>query len=346
MRLLHLTEAYSSGVAVAIESYIERTPASVEIEVCGYRRPEAQTGPGIDLPVPFVALPAGRWAQWRAVEAAVDRFRPDVVHLHSSWAGALGRITRRTHRTVYTPHAYGFLRSDLPRPVRLGILASERALKARTDAIVACGEHEAELARRFGLAREVYHVPQRVPERIRTRVAQLNRLNQLDQRSPDGAFRVGMVGRVSPQKGPAFMANVARELRGSVAARPVELVWIGGGDRELERVLRDQGVSVTGWLPQHDALQALAGLDLYLHTASWEGSAMTVLEAELLGLPVVARQIDGLGHGLSVDLVTTPADAARAIRDAAQAGSSSRRAAPPAAEGLPASEVLSRAYGL
>ena len=91
----------------------------------------------------------------------------------------------------------------------------------------------------------------------------------------------------------------------------MRLKWIGGGgsDAHLAELLA-AGVEVTGWLEQDIAVKELAGCDIYLHTAAWEGYPMTILEAFELGLPVVARGIPALAsEPRGARLVVDPAAA-------------------------------------
>ena len=67
--------------------------------------------------------------------------------------------------------------------------------------------------------------------------------------------------------------------------------WIGDGDEDLREVLEDAGVEVTGWLDRAELRRTLLASDLMLHTATWEGFPVSVVDAAALDLPVVARAI-------------------------------------------------------
>ena len=92
--VLHIAESFSSGVASAIHACVEAQPADVEAMAYGYRIPGVQLAGEVDLPVPFYDLPAGKLNQLRAIRSIVAEQRPDVLHLHSSWAGFLGASFR------------------------------------------------------------------------------------------------------------------------------------------------------------------------------------------------------------------------------------------------------------
>ena len=69
---------------------------------------------------------------------------PHVVHCHSSIAGVFGRIAAKLAGvpSLYTPHAYAFLRSDIGPVARTGIKAIEWGLTKIGDGIAACGDEE------------------------------------------------------------------------------------------------------------------------------------------------------------------------------------------------------------
>ena len=307
--VLHLAESFSSGVASAIEAYLEAQPSEVRAIVSGFRVPDAQLAPRVQLGVPFFELPSGKWPQMRAVRAVIAEHRPDIVHLHSSWAGLFARAMPLPAgtRVVYTPHCYGFERLDTPRALRAGLLAAEMVLGMRTDVVLACGTHEADLARTRHLGRTVLLLPQQLPEHLRASLAKL----RATRTAGGDRLIVGMSGRICAQKGPDFFAAVARGLRATPEGRDAFVLrWIGGGRAGADAELRTAGVEVTGWLTQRESVGELAACDIYLHSAAWEGAPMTVLEARELGLPVIARAIPSLiADSEGIRLVADPAEA-------------------------------------
>ena len=311
--VLHFAESFSSGVASAIDAYLDAQPVGIDAAVYGYRIPGVQLGERVDLTVPFHELPGGKWEQLKTIRRVIAERRPDVIHVHSSWAGLFGRIVPmpRGTRVVFTPHCYGFQRLDLPRFMRLSFLLVDKVLAARTDVLLACSLHEAELSRRHRLGKSVLHLPQELPAHLVDALHQERRT----PRAPGDPIVVGMTGRISPQKDPGFFAAVARGLRATAAGRDgFVLKWIGGGPEGSTDVLEAAGVEVTGWMPQDISAKELADCDVYLHTAAWEGYPMTIVEARELGMPIIARLIPALAEESDgIQLVDDPAQAIRAL---------------------------------
>jgi glycosyltransferase involved in cell wall biosynthesis len=303
--VLHVVESLGSGVTTAIEEYLRSTPGYGHV-VLGWRRPEAQTGDDLGrLAAEVLALPKGRVAQLMEVRRQISRLRPDIVHAHSSFAGVYVRLGApgSQRSLVYTPHGFSFERRDVPAPVRAGFWLVEAALSLRGGQVAAVGPREAELARRLPGHPLVTYVPN-VVRRVRSATA------GAVQPGGTGSLRVATVGRISPQKDPDFLCRTARLTRGL----PIDWIWVGGGDPASESALRDAGIRVTGWTTRSQALAVLATADVYVHTAAWEGSPVSVLEAAALGLPVVARRTRALEALDLPALCGTPEALAEAIR--------------------------------
>ena len=299
--VLHVVEAYGGGVAAVLTDYVASLP-DVEHVVLAYRRPGSQIGNGLHGRAELIDLPSGKLAQLLAVQRTVRRLRPDVIHAHSSYAGGYVRAACRTYgaRIVYSPHCYAFQRRDVPGVVRAGYWAMEAGLSFRTDAVAAVGAWEQVLAHKLPRPRTVVLVPHHVQ-------LPMDLITSVDS---DGGPVVA-VGRIRPQKDPAFFAAAARDARLLGGNR--EWRWVGGGDTHLEQLLRDSGVTVTGWQPRETVLRELAGAHAYVHTAAWEGNPVTVLEAATVGLPIVARDIPPVRHAGVDRLAATPIDLAQQV---------------------------------
>ncbi len=216
--------------------------------------------------------------------------KPDVVHAHSSKAGALARSAAAlagVNTIYYTPHGYGFLqqdRSDFSRAIYRGV---ERAL-SKIGLIVAVSESEGELARSLSPRRPVEVVCD----------AFLDQIPDAPAPEPHEGLRVGSCGRMTFARRPEAFVNLSQRLTDS--RNKLTCVWIGGGDdeasvrRHLENMNLAAKVEITGWLERSAAQSALRKLDVVVHYSLWDGLPNAVLEAMAYGLPVVAS--DGPGN--------------------------------------------------
>jgi glycosyltransferase involved in cell wall biosynthesis len=282
--VLHVVESLGGGVLSAMRDYLRSTPTLRHV-VLARSRAGDDTGESFEgLAARVFPAPESLDLAIRAVNQVHRRIQPDIVHAHSSYAGAwvrLSRVPRR--RVVYTPHCFAFERRDLGRPLRAMLHGVEAALSHRTAHVAGVAPREVALARRLRRGQRATYVPNiaRIEEDARQRPPRHSRTPVL----------VG-AGRLCPQKDPDYFHRVARRI---LEQRPdTRLRWIGGGDERHERALRAAGVDVTGWIDRPLAMRALADADVYIHTAAWEGAPISILEAAAIGVPIAARRIPAL----------------------------------------------------
>src|SRR5688572_1796556 len=119
MRVLEVTESFATGTMEVVRLISEHAAREGHDVTIAYGvRPETpdELRERIDPAVDVVELPwEGRTlsAQVRAVRALRRLCRersPDVIHLHSSFAGLVGALAvAHMAPTVYTPHGYAFM---------------------------------------------------------------------------------------------------------------------------------------------------------------------------------------------------------------------------------------------
>ncbi|MEI6413937.1 MAG: glycosyltransferase [Pseudomonadota bacterium] len=290
--LLHVVESFSSGTLQAVRTLCQATGGGVTNHILhGCRDEGACASPeGFSQDVSLIPWPAaGReispGRDYRALgmlKKTVAELRPNLIHAHSSKAGALVRLAFPWGRIplVYSPHGYAFLRRDL-HPVIRGVYWSlEYLLGWIPQVTVACGIAEYGLARQ--VSRRVVYIPNMLD------LTAIDAIIAPVRQRPRGGMRVGTVGGIRPQKNFPLFCRVAAAFEGS----GVQFLWIGGGEVPPSLTLPDN-LDVTGWLDHSSALTRLAACDLYLQTSRWEGLSIAVLEGMALGLPILATPAPG-----------------------------------------------------
>lgn len=227
-----------------------------------------------------------------ALNALMADEAPDIVHLHSSKAGFVGRLALRAidaragtrSRILYSPHGLAFLN-----PLRPWSNAAYWVLERLAGLVdcqpVSCGASE---------ARALASVSRR-PARILE-----NAVDQVffdEQHTEPEQPVVITVGRVCEQKGPDLFAELSVRVR--LDAENARFIWVGAGDADAEAMLRSVGVEVTGWLPQSEVRARLAAATTYVQTSRWEGLPLSVLQAMAIGLPCLV--LDAVGNRDAVE---------------------------------------------
>jgi glycosyltransferase involved in cell wall biosynthesis len=120
--------------------------------------------------------------------------------------------------------------------------------------------------------------------------------------SEDKRWRIGLVGRISPQKGQIEFLEAAKLL--ALDFPSVRFVICGaplfGADEYFDRVKRlaiGLPVELLGW--REDVASVLAGLDLLVMPSKDEGTPLVLLEAFSAGVPVIAFPAGGIGEVIS-----------------------------------------------
>lgn len=246
-----------------------------------------------------------------------------LVHLHSSKAGAVGRIAlaslgRRRPPSVFTPHGWSWLAGGWLSPLYRLL---ERLLLPVTSAVVAVSEEE----RAAGLA-------VLGPRAARIRVIP----NGVDTTrfSPHGpaAARtddplVVTVGRLSRQRGPD-VAVAALALMRTPAAR-LRLVGDGEDRARIEHRVSAMGVADRVELVglRADPAPDLRAADVVVIPSRYDGMSLVLLEAMACGAVIVATRVSGTsaldGAGVLVP-IDDPASLAVAV-DALLADPARRR---------------------
>lgn len=297
-RVLHVTEAMGSGVLSLVDSISRRqTEAGAEAVVLFVPRPETPTDdalrhrfhPGVRL----TRVSTGRrrsdlLALFHAVRRAARE--ADVVHVHSSIAGAVARVALwgrlPASRVFYSPHGFAFLRLDLPRAARLGIQLIESVLARRSTLVLTSPSERSVAEERLS--------PPRV-RLLQTGVAADT--IALAPRSAETRRRpvVGMIGRVTHQKAPWRFAAAARALQDRA-----DFVWIGAGAAADEaRWLGSAPVRVTGWVSADELVALIDRIDVLLFPSLWEGMSLSLIQAQAQGIPAVVSDV--VGNRDSVD---------------------------------------------
>jgi len=216
--------------------------------------------------------------------------RADVVHVHSSKAGFLGRLAslprRKRRACVFTPHGWSFWAADGAEGRLYAGL--ERVAAGWCGAIVALSEDERAAGLAQGVGRpELYRV---IPNGV-----DLARFS-LPREPVRG--RILTVGRLAPPKRPDLALRALAQVRERIPEAELWVVGDGPLRADAERLAGELGVTeATRFLGHRDDVpELLATAECVLLASDYEGCPLSVVEAMAAGLGVAATDAGGIGE--------------------------------------------------
>ncbi len=250
----------------------------------------------------------------------IRKERPDVIHAHSSKAGALvrglGLLGLRTP-IFYTPHSYYLMHAPENRKARMfHFLERIFGRVGTTITMSRCESNFAAQVIRVPLAQQLLCENAVDFDLFHPATPAERRALKVQFGLPPDAKIIGSVGRFSPQKDPltmyAALAEVARD-------RPdVHLAHVGQGELapQMDALIAQHGIADRCHrLPyMNDTSPFYRALDGFILTSRYEGMSYAVLEALATNLPMVLTLAPGnesFGeHGFSNLQWAHPADVA------------------------------------
>jgi len=258
---------------------------------------EALGGRIIILPSMLRSLGRHDWTAFDEIRGVLGEGF-DVIHTHTSKAGALGRLAARglAVAIVHTPHGhifhgyFGILKSKI-------FIAIERILARQTSALIALtyAERADHLALSIGKPEQWRVIPSGVDiESITQAVLAANQAtNQASD--ADKQWDAVSVGRLVPIKGMERLLLAWHEVCKHKPEARLALVGDGEERARLEAMVDDLGirenVHFAGWT---DPIPYLASARCFALLSHNEGMGRAVVEAFAAGLPCVVSDVCGL----------------------------------------------------
>ncbi len=222
----------------------------------------------------------------------VRRVQPDLLHLHSSKAGIVGRLVGRKTGipAVFTAHGWGFS-PGVPRKRQFLALQVERALAPMAQKIICVSEFDRQLALRARVGNAKLLCTVRGGIELKAPDMPAGLAAEVAAQPP----RFLMVARFSEQKDQNILLRAFAHIEEEAF---VDLVGTGplmGRTQELCRALKlENRVQFLG--DRHDVAQLLQRAAGFVLSTHYEGLPISILEAMRAGLPVIATDVGGISE--------------------------------------------------
>ncbi|VAE42689.1 group 1 glycosyl transferase [Enterobacter hormaechei] len=225
------------------------------------------------------------------IRKIIKEFSPDVIALHSSKAGIVGRLASLFLNVpvVFTVHGWSFANGVNNNKRRFYILI-ERLFSKITDEIITVSAQDKKLAIEHNVASASQQTVIHNGVPLKNHAPHVYRNNAV--------VKLISVARFSEQKDHESLLKALSLLE----TKNWTLTLVGKGPRldEMKQLSRDLGISekiiFTGERLDVDFL--LADSDIFLLISNWEGFPISILEAMREGLPVLASDVGGVSESV------------------------------------------------
>jgi glycosyltransferase involved in cell wall biosynthesis len=210
---------------------------------------------------------------------------PDIIHLHSSKAGFLGRLASyingfEMNKIFYNPHGFSFLQQNESKFKRKVYFELEKFAAKFGGNIVGCSKGE------YKEALKISNRCVNINNGINTKkIDDIVKIDNLDRKISNKKIIIGTVGRICYQKNPILFNKIAERFP------EYDFIWIGDGD--LKSSLKSNNIKITGWLDKNKVIKEMLKFNIFILTSLWEGLPIALLEAMYLKRICVVSNVIG-----------------------------------------------------
>jgi glycosyltransferase involved in cell wall biosynthesis len=219
----------------------------------------------------------------------LSKFKPDIIHSHSSDLGFFISITARLygipvvntcHGVSFYDDQYSFFKRFMEKFfLRYGNF--KRIITVDKSSVKQFKEH--------GINNVIY-----IPNGVDTKSITLEKPLKIKNQTLILLF----VGRLETQKGIKYLIEAADILKENINEFEIWLVGDGSKKDELEVTIRERELSslfkFLGKLYEKELLKVYKTADIFILPSIWEGFPLTLLEAWAAELPVISTDVGGI----------------------------------------------------
>ena len=226
------------------------------------------------------------FSAYKQLNKVVREFEPDIIHTHTFKAGFLIRLKKWSVPVVHTFHGHHLYDPEFGLIKRSVLNLIERFTAKRAEKILTIGVRVGEELQKYGIGEVGQY--QSIPPGIKS-------LKVVDRDSvrkrlaiEKSDFVIVWLGRFTQVKRPDLVLELARSLP--------NLIFAMAGDGELREKIElaaPKNLRIVGF---QDAADMWGIADIGLLTSDSEGMPLSVIEAQMSGIPVVATNVGSVSE--------------------------------------------------
>lgn len=241
----------------------------------------------------YVVVPINPLIDIRAlfeIRKIIKKINPDVIALHSSKAGILGRLVGKSLNipTIFTAHSWSFA-GEQSRRKKLLYTFVEKWVGKYTHGVITVSEFDYDKAIELGV------IPTKKMDVIHNGIHDL-KSNEIRQRGSASIINMLMVARFAEPKDHMLLLKSLQQ----VQSKKWHLTLVGGGPllEEVKRfVAQNQLITQVTFVGEDRNVAAqLQEADIFILISKSEGLPLSIIEAMREGIPVIASDVGGVSE--------------------------------------------------
>lgn len=234
------------------------------------------------------------------IRKLLKKIKPDILYLHSSKAGAYGRIAlffNHKVKVLYNAHGWYF-NAKMSQKKKKKIILIEKILALRANKIINISKSEYDSALKYKIApeRKMCVIENGIDFTKFEGCDKYREETRKRYNIRDDEIVIGVVGRLSEQKDPITTIKAFNEVYKE--NKNVRLMYVGSGELENEvmEYAKENNlqhlVTITGWVDNTE--RYIPAFDIAILPSKWEGFGLAIIEYMACKKPIVASNVGGM----------------------------------------------------
>jgi len=198
--------------------------------------------------------------------------KPDIIHLHSSKIGIIGRLAFPPSKIVYSVHGFDSIRIAYRK-----FLIFEKILRKRCKAIVVASDYDKKNLINEGIKNNIHIVYNGIVPPVSSTDIAITELKNCNKKI------IMCIARISPQKRFESYIKIAELLPKYC------FVWIGA-DKDYTNLPKNL-ICLRGITNAQKYIQLA---DIFVYPSNYEGIPLVIIDAISYGKPVVSSDVGGI----------------------------------------------------
>ena len=280
-KILHIVEAFGGGIFSFLVDLINNTSDEYEIVVAYAMREQTPENFEEKFSSNIRFIRVQNFVRSISIKKDIQAFmeikkiikeeKPQIIHLHSSKAGFLGRMASIGYKAkiIYNPHGFSFLMQNCSLYKKTLYRILEKIGTLKDSIIIGCSNGEFKEA--LKLSKHAICINNGVSVEEIDRIIDGKFSNfELDFEN----VKFCTSGRICYQKNPRLFNEIALKFPNN------KFIWVGDGEDKND--LTSPNICITGWKNKEQVIKSVNECEIFVLTSMWEGLPISLLEAMAL----------------------------------------------------------------